>query len=62
MSSPTFGQRFAGLFSRKFLIVVAATVAMFMKIIGGLEWVGIVTAYLAADQYQTHQERKGDLG
>ena len=52
MSALTFGQRLTGLVSRKFLIVVAATVAMFMSKIDGLTWAGIVMLYLGADQIQ----------
>lgn len=50
--------RLRSLIGKKFIIVIIASVAMFMGKIGGLEWVGIVTAYLAADQYQTKTQGK----
>lgn len=46
--------RLLGLISRKFIIVILATAAMFTGKIDGLTWAGIVTSYLVADQIQTN--------
>ena len=46
--------RLAGFLSRKFLIVLIATGAMFAGKIDGLTWAGIVTLYIGADQIQTN--------
>ena len=46
------------LLSRKFVVFVIATVAMFMGLISGTIWAGIAGLYLGANLLRHQQEKK----
>lgn len=48
--------RLNSLLSRKFLVWVAATVALFMKLIDGFVWAGVTGAYLGINLIQKKLE------
>lgn len=43
---------FRGLLSRKFIVWIVATVALFMGLIDGILWGGITAAYLGVNVWQ----------
>ena len=48
-----------GLVSRKFIVWVVATVALFMGLIDGLLWGGITAAYLGVNVWQSMKNGQG---